>query len=196
MSIDKNDKLISVKEAAQQCRRNTETVRRWIWSGKLPAEKLGNQLFIQKSALESYCREAEVMAYQAGPNHSGSRSLVGKTREKHMNQSETMPRRQIVEQMRSLTEKMQARLSQDFTADETDNLLHQMRAGEMSELNEVIQREIVSLPPGSRTGLIQKMRDLRQQIRTHIGRDFTEAEINEVLYKMREDRDNEISGLR
>lgn len=41
------DKLITVREAAKECGRNEETIRRWIWSGKLPAEKLGNQLFIK-----------------------------------------------------------------------------------------------------------------------------------------------------
>ncbi len=41
--------LISVKEAARESNRGMETVRRWIWSGKLPAQKLGNQLFIKRS---------------------------------------------------------------------------------------------------------------------------------------------------
>lgn len=49
--------LISVREAATQCGRNAETVRRWIWAGKLPAEKLGNQLFIRRQDLAAYCRE-------------------------------------------------------------------------------------------------------------------------------------------
>jgi excisionase family DNA binding protein len=41
-----SDQLLTVREVAHQCRRSEETVRRWIWSGKLPARKLGNQLFI------------------------------------------------------------------------------------------------------------------------------------------------------
>ena len=61
------DQLISVRDAARECGRNTETVRRWIWSGKLPAEKLGNQLFIRKSILADYCREAAVHEYKAEP---------------------------------------------------------------------------------------------------------------------------------
>jgi excisionase family DNA binding protein len=51
------DKLISVREAAKTCDRNPETIRRWIWQGKLPAEKLGNQLFIRQSALETHLQE-------------------------------------------------------------------------------------------------------------------------------------------
>jgi excisionase family DNA binding protein len=58
------DQLISVRDAARECGRNAETVRRWIWSGKLPAEKLGNQLFIRRSILAGYCREMAVHEYK------------------------------------------------------------------------------------------------------------------------------------
>lgn len=61
------DDLISVREAARECRRTTETVRRWVWGGKLPAQKLGNQLFIKRSDLASFCREKAVAEYQAKP---------------------------------------------------------------------------------------------------------------------------------
>jgi len=60
------DDLINVREAANQCGRNAETVRRWIWGGKLPAQKLGNQLFIKKQDLALFCRETAV-AYRAEP---------------------------------------------------------------------------------------------------------------------------------
>lgn len=43
--------LITVREAARACQRTTETVRRWIWEGKLPAQKIGNQLFIKRDDL-------------------------------------------------------------------------------------------------------------------------------------------------
>ncbi len=33
---------ISVREAARLSRRSAETIRRWIWSGRLPARKVGN----------------------------------------------------------------------------------------------------------------------------------------------------------
>lgn len=65
MNAQEKDKLIGVREAARRCNRNAETIRRWIWSGKLPAEKLGNQLFIKESALERYCKETMVEPYQA-----------------------------------------------------------------------------------------------------------------------------------
>ena len=60
MAAEAEDKLISVREAAKECGRNPETVRRWIWSGKLPAEKLGNQLFVRTSSLTSLCREMAI----------------------------------------------------------------------------------------------------------------------------------------
>ncbi|MBI2832292.1 MAG: helix-turn-helix domain-containing protein [Chloroflexi bacterium] len=51
----KKDDLITVRDAAKVCGRNPETVRRWIWDDRLPAEKLGNQLFIRRSALDNFC---------------------------------------------------------------------------------------------------------------------------------------------
>jgi excisionase family DNA binding protein len=50
MSEGKN---LSVREAARISRRSEETVRRWIWSGKLPARKLGNQYFIDPAELQA-----------------------------------------------------------------------------------------------------------------------------------------------
>lgn len=49
--------LVSIGEAARACGRNPETVRRWIWQGKLPAQKLGNQLFIQRHDLEGFLKQ-------------------------------------------------------------------------------------------------------------------------------------------
>ena len=67
MSIGTRDEQISVREAAKECGRNMETVRRWIWSGKLPAEKLGNQLFIKRGDLAAFCRETAIRKYEAEP---------------------------------------------------------------------------------------------------------------------------------
>jgi len=39
---------LTVREAARLCGRNPETIRRWIWDGKLPARKLGNQLYVAR----------------------------------------------------------------------------------------------------------------------------------------------------
>ncbi len=57
MTTEPQDELISVRQAAKKSGRNPETVRRWIWNGKLPAEKLGNQLFVKRRALEAFTKE-------------------------------------------------------------------------------------------------------------------------------------------
>jgi excisionase family DNA binding protein len=44
---------LTVPEAARRVGRNPETIRRWIWSGKLPSEKVGNQHVIDEEALEA-----------------------------------------------------------------------------------------------------------------------------------------------
>ncbi len=43
--------MLAVREVATEYRRNPETIRRWVWAGKLSAQKLGNQLFINKKDL-------------------------------------------------------------------------------------------------------------------------------------------------
>ena len=52
--------LISVREAAKESGRGIETVRRWIWSGKLPAQKFGNPLFVKRNDLQDFCRNHQV----------------------------------------------------------------------------------------------------------------------------------------
>ncbi len=67
MTTGTKDELISVREAARECGRNMETIRRWIWGGKLPAQKLGNQLFIRRNDLDIFCRETAIREYKAEP---------------------------------------------------------------------------------------------------------------------------------
>jgi len=54
MNMRVMEELVSIREAAKESGRNMETVRRWIWSGKLSAQKLGNQLFIRRSDLRAF----------------------------------------------------------------------------------------------------------------------------------------------
>lgn len=46
--------LLSVPEAAKRLGVNEETVRRHVRSGKLPAEKLGQQWFIHVEELQTF----------------------------------------------------------------------------------------------------------------------------------------------
>ena len=39
--------------------RSPETIRRWIWSGRLPSEKVGNQHLVDQAALDALAGAAE-----------------------------------------------------------------------------------------------------------------------------------------
>ena len=43
--------LLDVQQAARLVGRTPETVRRWVWSGRLPAVKRGNKLLIDRVEL-------------------------------------------------------------------------------------------------------------------------------------------------
>jgi excisionase family DNA binding protein len=62
---------LTVPEAARRTGRNPETIRRWIWNGRLPSEKVGNQHLVDSAALDalSGATEAEDEAVRdvAGP---------------------------------------------------------------------------------------------------------------------------------
>jgi excisionase family DNA binding protein len=45
--------LLTVRAAALLCNRSEETIRRWIWSGRLSSRKLGNQHFISRADLDA-----------------------------------------------------------------------------------------------------------------------------------------------
>ena len=44
---------LTVPEAARRVGRSPETVRRWIWNGRLPSEKIGNQHLVDADALDA-----------------------------------------------------------------------------------------------------------------------------------------------
>jgi excisionase family DNA binding protein len=43
---------ITVREAAHRTHRSPETIRRWIWSGRLPATKRGNTYYVDVAHLD------------------------------------------------------------------------------------------------------------------------------------------------
>lgn len=51
--MTEQDALLTVREVARACGRSEETVRRWIWSGRLPSRKLGNQHFMDPADVEA-----------------------------------------------------------------------------------------------------------------------------------------------
>ncbi len=45
--------MLGIREAAALAGRHPETVRRWVWSGRLPARRDGNRLLVTRSDLEA-----------------------------------------------------------------------------------------------------------------------------------------------
>ena len=41
--------MVDVREAADLSRRTPETIRRWVWSGRLRSIKSGNKLFVARA---------------------------------------------------------------------------------------------------------------------------------------------------
>lgn len=71
--------LVSVREAAALCHRSEETVRRWVWSRKLSAQKIGNQLFVKRSDLTQLAR-------QSGRKRAAQLPRVPEARPSHFDQ--------------------------------------------------------------------------------------------------------------
>jgi excisionase family DNA binding protein len=44
--------MLTVHDAADEVGRTPETIRRWVWSGRLPASKRGNRLTVAREDLE------------------------------------------------------------------------------------------------------------------------------------------------
>ncbi len=141
MSNTRNE-LIGVREAAKECGRNMETVRRWIWSGKLPAQKLGNQLFIKKGDLASFCRETVIREYTAEPKPD------------------------FLERAIASQNRIRVRGGKPINAAEE---IRKMREERMNELEQSGAETVTKPEPGSRTDLIRRMRKLREQIRARVG---------------------------
>lgn len=47
------NEMIDVRSAAALLRRHPETIRRWVWSGRLVAERHGNRLLIAREDVEA-----------------------------------------------------------------------------------------------------------------------------------------------
>jgi len=58
---------ITVREAALRTHRSPETIRRWIWAGRLPAVKRGNTYYVDVMHLEGLVVEIEAGSHPAQP---------------------------------------------------------------------------------------------------------------------------------
>jgi excisionase family DNA binding protein len=83
---------VTVQEAARRVHRSPETIRRWIWSGKLPATKRGNTYYIDVMHLQGVAVELNTGAW-----HSPERELAQEMRDwlddVHQWRAETLARR-------------------------------------------------------------------------------------------------------
>lgn len=58
--------MLTVPEAARRTGRDPETIRRWIRSGRLRAQKVGTQHVIDEADLEALVEDAELLALPDG----------------------------------------------------------------------------------------------------------------------------------
>lgn len=58
--------MIDVRRAAALVRRHPETVRRWVWSGRLGAERQGNRLLLSRQEVEALAAREGVPARGVG----------------------------------------------------------------------------------------------------------------------------------
>ena len=58
---------ITVREAAVRVGRSPETIRRWIWSGRLPATKRGNTYYVDVMRLERVVIEMNATGWHTSP---------------------------------------------------------------------------------------------------------------------------------
>jgi excisionase family DNA binding protein len=78
--------MLTVRDAADEVGRTPETIRRWVWSGRLPASKRGNRLTVARDDLERVAGRAsrpdlaawldQVEAQRAGGVRAGTRSAA------------------------------------------------------------------------------------------------------------------------
>jgi excisionase family DNA binding protein len=54
---------ITVREAARRTHRSPETIRRWIWSGRLPAIKRGNTYYVDVTHLDGLAVEMGIAGH-------------------------------------------------------------------------------------------------------------------------------------
>lgn len=162
---EEEKELISVREAAQECGKNAETVRRWIWSGKLPAQKLGNQLFIKRSDFASYCRETAVK-YRAEPEAD------------------------FLEKAEALRERIRARTSQELSGDEIVDTIHGMREERMKQIEKSISdTAAIERDRQAKLNFLKKATAIRNRIHARTGKVFN---VEALIRELREEREDEL----
>ncbi len=68
--------MLTVPEAARRTKRNPETVRRWIRSGRLKATKIGTQHLIDEKDLAAVSEAETVLPLPAGWRRTATRETM------------------------------------------------------------------------------------------------------------------------
>jgi len=73
-----NHEYLTVRDVAQLLKVNTQTVRRWIWSGKLPYIKLGQTVRVPKNELNGILihRQKRVQDVTQSPEYGFNNHLT------------------------------------------------------------------------------------------------------------------------
>lgn len=77
--------LVDVREAAARAGRHPETIRRWVWSGRLPARREGGRLLVSLTDLEAL--SAPAAAVGAGLGAWAARARTVRARVAHADPS-------------------------------------------------------------------------------------------------------------
>jgi hypothetical protein len=60
--VEAEDELIDVGRAAMLVGRHPETVRRWVWSGRLSAQRRGGRLFVARGDVQAMAGSRTVVS--------------------------------------------------------------------------------------------------------------------------------------
>ncbi len=163
MPAGTKEELISVREAARVCSRNMETIRRWIWGGKLPAQKLGNQLFIKRKDLASYCRETAVVKYKTEPNPD------------------------FLERAIALRKRMKAR---GFKPIDSAEQIRQLREERMNQIEQSLKDTAEALHKrDALLDFLKKAKAIRKEIYARTGEVF---DAEDMIRELRDEREHEL----
>lgn len=68
-------RLLTLREAAALVRAAPETIRFWIWRGRLTAHKPGGRVLVLESELLALCNRTETRSYRQGPTRRAPRMV-------------------------------------------------------------------------------------------------------------------------
>ncbi len=155
---------MNVRDVARACNRSEETVRRWIWSGKLRARKLGSQLFVERGDLEA----------MLAPRAAEAKAAYGTRLRKRGERRTSEATKQILAHLMEKRDELVAR----HGAAHVDELLRQVRAGEAFYPARLFTKE-------EKLAALERAVALGKEIRAKYG----PVNVSDLIHEIREDDD-------